>query len=247
MAHPRHIRLYFAILLSLSWASPAWATATLRLSDGVNTVVIGDGSGSDGSSPAGVVSYAGSLGGSDTTYRITAGVTKPLIGSAGSPRFTLNDVTVIGGTGLLIIDFSETDFGPVPITTLFASIGGTTNSSVSYQVFADPGDQLFGLAYQVTDQGPLTASPGGSSSFGGALGGGDASGLLPGFANFSLTQRVIIQQSGATPDDTGFTATVLASPTTLNDSVPDGGSTLLLLGLAMLGLAGGRRLMVRPA
>lgn len=203
----------------------AMAIPALRLSDGTNEIIIHDNGAFDSATEAGVVSFAGLFAGQ---LSVTVGITKPVANSA--PLMTLNDVTVLGGSGTLIIDFSETDFAPGFFDTLLASIGGTTNSTVSYYTYYSPSNELFGLTHQITAQGPFVGLPN-TSSFGGPLGNGDTSGTLNPTGAFSLTQRVVIQRNGGR-DNTGFNATLSAPP------VPDGGSTVALLGMFMVGLAG---------
>lgn len=208
------------------------ATPTLRLTVGNSSVIIEDNGVGDSSTESGVVSYLGgasALGG----FGITIGISKRNANSLAEPLLTLNEVTVIGGTGTLVIEFSEVGFGPMPASRLFASIGGTTNAKVSYSVYADPSNELFGITPEnlVTSQGAFTGSASNAYSFGGSQNGGDANGLLPADGPFSLTQRVVIER-GTTPDNTGFNARVSAV------AVPDGGATVALLGFSMVGLAG---------
>jgi hypothetical protein len=162
------------------------------------------------------------------------GVAKPAIGSTFTPLMTLNEVTVVGGSGTLVIEFSENNFDSIYPSTLFASIGGTTNSRVTYSVYSDASNTLFGQSNLITHQGPFTGNPSSSNSFGGPLSGGDASGFLPASGSFSLTQRVVIER-GSGRDNTGFNATLSAA------HVPDGGATVALLGFSLVGLAGAMR------
>ncbi|HBH61495.1 MAG TPA: hypothetical protein DDX85_07110, partial [Nitrospiraceae bacterium] len=88
----------------------AHALATIRLSDGTTTFDVADGSGLDSNPNTGAVTYVGAVG-TNWWLNVTTGITKPALGSAGSPQMDLNDISLTSySAGNLSILFSETDF-----------------------------------------------------------------------------------------------------------------------------------------
>ena len=121
----------------------AHATAELELISGSSTIMVADGSSQDLSSAAGQVAWIGTING--WTFAITAGDTKPQLGSATSPQLDLGVLANVVGNGNLIVKFSDTGFGPSSGTvnsTFFEN--GTSTASAS--VLIDSSDKLFGGA-----------------------------------------------------------------------------------------------------
>jgi len=119
----------------------AHATAELELISGSSTIMVADGSSQDLSSAAGQVAWIGTING--WTFAITAGDTKPQLGSATSPQLDLGVLANVVGNGNLIVKFSDTGFGPSSGTvnsTFFEN--GTSTASAS--VLIDSSDTLFG-------------------------------------------------------------------------------------------------------
>jgi hypothetical protein len=116
------------------------------------------------------------------------------------------------------VAFSDDNFGP-SAGTVVAAIGGTTVGTIVYKTFVDAANVLFG-GVVLTAQGPF--GPGAFS--------GTATGALALPADFSLTQAATIHHSGK--GNTSFNATL---------TVPDAGSTVALLGCALVGVEGLRR------
>ena len=206
-----------AIALGLSGA--AQAVPTMKISDGITTLTIADGSGSDSNGAAGLVTWIGTIG--VWTINVNTGVTKPAYGDAENPYMDLNFVNGSSSSaGTLTIWFSETDF--TKNGTAFAVIGGTAAGMVSYETYYDSANALFGNSGALTNQ---SFGPGG---FTGAATGGPV--MDPNV--YSLTQKITIThgQQGVSSGDAELT-------------VPDSGSTIALLGaaLATLGLISRRR------
>ncbi len=206
-----------AIALGLSGA--AHAVPTMKISDGITTLTIADGSGSDSNPGAGLVTWIGTIG--VWNINVNTGVTKPAFGDAENPYMDLNFVNGSSSSGgTLTIWFSETDF--TKNGTAFAAIGGTTAGMVSYETYYDSANALFGNSGALTNQGF------GPGAFSGTATGGPV--MDPNV--YSLTQKITIThgQQGVSSGDAELT-------------VPDSGSTIALLGaaLATLGLISRRR------
>lgn len=191
------------------------------MSDGVTTVTVLDGGVGDSSPLAGVVTYVGSVGVNWSLVQVT-GTTKPQIGSADFPDMDLNSVVASGGAGTLTMTWADSSFGP-SAGSAGATIGGATAGSVSYATYADPANAL-ALTVPLTSQGPFN---------GGAFSGAAAAALTLGFP-YSLTMQAGVTH--ATQGISSFAAEL---------RVPDSGLTIGLLGSAMLGLEGIRRIVTK--
>ncbi|HEY5705638.1 MAG TPA: VPDSG-CTERM sorting domain-containing protein [Terrimicrobiaceae bacterium] len=199
----------------------AYGVPTLRITDGINTVTIADTtnlSGGDLNPLAGAVTYSGGLGSFFLT--VSTGTSKPVQGSSTLPYLTLDSVEISGTAGTLAILFSDDSFGPT-YDGATASIYGYTGGSVTYSAYADDSNVLFGTGTLLTTPGPF--GPGNIS--------GAAFGALALPANYSLTQKVVVTHGGW-----GVTNLIAKL-----QAVPDGGSTVALLGAVLVGLDGLRR------
>ena len=115
-------------LLIFGAVPAAYAVPVLSLSDGIHpTVTITDEGLGDLASDPGAILFYGSLG--NFGINITAGTTKPAIGSADEPILDISSLNIASfGAGTLTITFSETGFtGQVPAFT--GSVGGTTTGT----------------------------------------------------------------------------------------------------------------------
>ena len=196
-------------------ANTANAIPTLKLSDGITTVTVGDGQigvVSDLSAQTGAVTFIGAVG--SWIVNVSTGISDPILGSPTNPHMDLNsvNVNVSGGSG--------TDFA------MEALIGGTLNlasgSLLTYNTYASATNSLFAETHLLTSQ---TFNPG-------AFSGTDAGSfpVTPFPAPYSLTQKVVITHGAA--GSTSFNAAL---------QVPDGGTTVALLGFVLLGVEGLRR------
>ena len=176
-----------------------------------------------------MVSYDGSVNGG-WTLSLAAGTTKPAIGSATDPIMNLSAANVSStGSGTLLIEYSETFYGPLPdgnsfITSLQSENVGTGRTTVwSYLSTANALFDKAELLGAIVQTGP-----GGDSSV-------NTDGMF-GYGEFSLTMRLSIRHTGA--GDSSFAASLVDPPPAGPVGVPDGGSTVVLLGLGLLALGG---------
>jgi hypothetical protein len=153
------------VLSGLSLALPAYAVPSLRITQGANVLVVEDGDINDRAQlpppfgfDAGVVDYLGVVGnfGVDVT-----GYTKPFLGSSSKPSLDFLSAqfsSSVGGS-TVSVEFSDTDFVTGgPAVTFPAKIGGTTNGTLQYQVFASLSNNLFAQDILIADSGALTGA-----------------------------------------------------------------------------------------
>lgn len=219
-------------------APAAHALATIRISDGTSVVTIGDETAGDlqpgiiGAVGANSVTFAG------WTIVVTSGATKTLQGSATLPDQHLEvKVTGSGAATSISVLFSETGFGPtsgsffVPYSATIASSGV---NSVNYQATYDTGNALFGGGTLASLGGTNFASlPGFTTNGANSNNLTGSPGVLTG--PYSISERITINMSA-----TGVSRTTSAS-IDVTAIVPDGGSTVALLGFAFAGFGFLRR------
>ena len=120
----------------------ASANLQLRLSDGINTVVVADQGPGDANSLVGVVAYTGPVG---NVWIITSSavVSKPVIGSAAAPQIDLQSTVISSDGGTISIEVTDTDF--TANGDFVASLGGTTglDGLVSFATWVDAGNMPF--------------------------------------------------------------------------------------------------------
>jgi hypothetical protein len=211
-------KLLVAGIVALATVPFAHAVPSLRITDGMNTVTIADSGSGDLNPFEGAVSYIGSLG--NFFLNVSTGISKPLLGSAARPFLELNSVDISGKPGILTILFSDTSFTPIDGGVL-ASIVGDAKGTIEYSTYADASNALFGTSLLLTSQTYEDAFSG--VSFGSLAVG----------PTFSLTQKIVITHPSSLLASSFFDAELKA--------VPDGGSTVALLGAVLVGLEGFRR------
>lgn len=214
------------VVLALSAATISQAVPTLKITDGTTTVLVGDGSASDGAiGSAGIVTWNNL---SLSTFAgwsiiVTAGTTKPAVGSATSPQLDLNWVVLRTGPAVsstLSISFSETDFNLGANTAASTSTGGTLGTlganTATVSTFYSAANTLF--------SGTLLTTHGFVGP--GAIGANDA-GVIPALNPVALTIQLDLTQP--------VFGEITSGDIHLK-SVPEGGSMVTLLGTALLAL-----------
>jgi hypothetical protein len=207
----------------------AGAVPTMTISDGTTTITITDGLLGDANAATGAVTFVGAVGA--WTINVDTGTTMPALGTPTFPHMSLNFSTVsnltvadiLAGNGTLTVMFSEIGFGPLqPGAHYETNVGGTTEGTVTSTTLLDGGNALWGLGGTVIESGThSTASYNQDTNAPGNAG-----------SPFSLTKTITITHAAGNLTSGGKTVTA---------AVPDGGTTLALLGGSLLGLGTLRR------
>jgi hypothetical protein len=205
--------------------APAEA-ASLRLSSNGNgvTTVVNDGDANDETAgDAGIVTFVGGI--ANFVANSVTGITHPALGSLSAPHMNLNAVNLSAGAGTLVVAFTQTDFaGGFPFRLDF---GGTTDGTVSYSAYLDPGNGAFEQSILIGSTGSI--SGGADHAFNTSF----VSDVIPPDGPYSLTQVVEITHNSGI-NRTSFNATL--------NAVPEPGTAgLALLGLGICGAAVWRR------
>jgi len=202
-------------------AGSVYAVGTLTIFDGTTTITVTDGSALDSNPAPGAVTWIGTIG--VWNINVDTGLTKPAVGSAVLP---VMDLSFLGhsaksrkarrgpsstGAGTLTLTWSDSGFTATGLGT--GEIGGTAGGTVT--------DQILKNGVVVLSQGPL--GPGAFS--------GTTSGFIALKPSDVLSLQVIIHHSApaTTTGNQAFTV------------VPDGGSAVALLGIALVGVEALRR------
>jgi len=200
-----------ACALVLGGWSIANAVPVLTIYDGnpADTVT------ADGGGSGQVSTNAVNIGGWSLT--VETGETKPYLGSATAPDMSLSfdAISSVSGTHTLTLTWSDTGFGPSS-GDFFASIGTTgSGTSVGFATYYNTGNTI--------QTGPAGGTLLTTIS---SLAGSELAYVAPlsGYTGYSLTEVVTITATQAGVITTGNATLV---------SVPDAGSTLILLGAAI--------------
>ena len=197
-----------------AFAGMARATPTLMLwtADTGFLTINDNGVGDTANTVNGAISFTGSLG--HFTFNVVAAVSYPVTGTLESPVLDISFLTVSDATGgMLKILFSDNGFGPTAGVNATADLSGTTPGSVSYKAFGGATNTQFDASHLLC-AGPFTGSFA-ADIVGAAINNGGP---------YSLTSVITITQSGAGKVSSGD----------IMLSVPDGGTTALLVGLGLL-------------
>jgi len=157
--------------------------------------------------------------------QVTIGTTKPKVGDASVPMMLLDSVQLgsSGNAGTLVIEWSEDNFiGPMAphIGAFVSTIGGLTDGEVTLNTYVDASN---GMPVPTTTP-PLTSMTFAQGAFSGTDGARVPDNLT---SSFSLRMEAIITHGSGAFKHTSFDSKL---------TVPDGGSTLILLGAALASL-----------
>src|SRR5688572_13010101 len=131
----------------------ASATLQLRLSDGTTTITVVDQGPNDFIPIEGWVGYLGPVG-TIWVYDITAGITKPFVGSPGAPELDLNSISFSSPTTVpLTIQMTERGFTASGVGVV--SIGGTTDGSILAESYVNYKNIAFAKTTLLSSQGPF--------------------------------------------------------------------------------------------
>jgi hypothetical protein len=200
-----------------SLIDPAFGTPTLTISDGVNTISVSDNMAGDANAAVGQVTWIGGL--DNWILNVDTGTSYPAIGTLLFPSLDLSFNAISNGVGgNLWISFSDNGFGPSAGISNTV-IGGTVSGpgSVSFSTYGGNSNTLFDSTNWLSSVGPFTGP-----AFSTSILGGPVSNAGP----YSLTEVVQITSDGAA---------AMTGDASL--SVPDAGTTVMLLGAGLLGLA----------
>jgi hypothetical protein len=210
------LKLLLATALLAGSALTVRATPTLQLFDfdTGTTLTIADGDPLDSFAAPGVIGYAGGLAGTVWDINLTGGI---FDGTTGDPHIHLSLLTHSSGSGGLAVSFLVDGLGPV--SGYFSSAVGGVGAPGSSLSFLTATSSTNATDFSADDfpifQGPFT----------GAFSGNDAAAvLLNGPYTLIATGYVEHTSGGTSSFDQDIT-------------VPDSGTSVALLGLALTGLA----------
>src|SRR5436309_4061626 len=109
--------------------------------NGATWTVVEDNGGLDSNPAAGSILYVGPVSG--WTVAVETAIGSPAVGSAITPRMDLGSLNLSAGPASLIVQMSDTNFIAFPNETFVASVSATTDGSVTYNTYRDPGNVLF--------------------------------------------------------------------------------------------------------
>jgi hypothetical protein len=214
----KRIKLLAMALATMAVTGSALAIPTLIISDGVTSTSL--------TSASGIVVYSNTSFDGAWSVVISTGETKPALGSATTPIFDLNiQATSLtsAATHNLTITFSDNGFGPTSgnfQAILSGHLVAGTGQNVTYNTYYDAGNVTGATTTPLTSSGAVPPP-----NYNSTVGGGPVNQSL-----YSLTQVVTIGGAGTGAGGSYSLDASLAG-------VPDGGTTVMLLGAALSGLA----------
>ena len=206
------------VLLLTASSLHAIGTARLRISanGGLNWITALDFDG-DGN-----LSYSGAIGNNWTVS--VAGSTKPATGSSSFPELDLSSLSV-SGVGTLVIEFSDIGFTELNAGNLFkTSLQSDGGSSTTVRTYMGYDNTLF---QRSTLLGSITQT--------GTAGEQTVTTTPPNDNLYSLTLRMTIIHNALGVST--FGASLTDPPGAVAVPVPEGGSTVLILGFGLLAIA----------
>jgi len=215
------IKSFLAASAAVALAGTAQAVSTqgLIVSDGTTTIIVP-------TVTSGAIFFSGSVGGWDVV--LTHGLAQPPGGSGFSSSFPSLDLDITahsqGGAGTLTVTFYSTDYGPTSghvDTQLSGHVTSGTGGAVSFKTYYSALN-TGATTTLLTSSGPISPTSGTPPGYSAGGSGGPLIGNP-----YSLTEVVTID--GRTLGGYSIDASV--------NTVPDGGTTLVLLGSALSSLA----------
>ncbi len=184
--------------LAVLFASQLMTSATLqlRLSDGTTTITIVDGGPNDFIPAVGCVGFFGSVG-AIWVNEITAGKTRPIVGTPEVPELDLNSVS-FSSPSAVPLTIQMTDTGFKASGSGVVSVGGTTDGSFLARSYVDYKNNPFAKTILLSSQGPFT----------GPAFSGDTAISVTAKRSYSVTLQVILNHPvlgpNGDPPRTGF-------------------------------------------
>lgn len=197
-------------------ASSAHATASIKLSDGINApLIISDGGLGDASGQTGVVTYSGMYG--VFNILVSTGVQA---GSTSYPVLGLNTFEVNSGAGTLTAWFSNIGFGPTSSPAGFNMSGSLSSimgsATVNFDSYIDNSNIIFGQGTLLGSLGPYSTTSSGTTS-----------GSITSLSNpYSLTSKTTVNIAAGSMMQTTTNVAIVPEPIS---------STLFILGGVVLG------------
>jgi len=150
----KRLTVVLAAAIVAAATGPAFAAATLTISDGVTTATLVDADGD------GVITFGSSFD-SFWNVLILTGETKPAIGNATSPQLDLNlQASSTAGAPNLTITLSDNNFGPTTGTFSAKQTGSVVagpGQTETFSTFYNAANVLGATTTPLTSTGPLSA------------------------------------------------------------------------------------------
>ena len=217
MKNTRKNAIITSIAVIFACIGSASAVPTLRISDGINpdVVITDNGPGDSQGATAGAILWVGSIG--SWNLNVDTGLTKPFY--TDPPHMDLNYSASSVGAGMLTLTFSDDGYNYSG--GIIDRFGGTTAGMLTDRVLVNN--------VVVTSQGPF--GPGAFSA--------TTPGMVTLVPTDVLSLEVKIVHTGTGPSTSSGDKELLRFP-----RVPDGGTTVMLLGVALSCLGLMRRKLV---